>query len=117
MAQRGEEESTAFEYELTHEPTCFFKNGKMRDSKKHVLGNHLLKGSEVDSVVKSKMFCVVDGGNLLHKVQWLPNSTYEDVIQQYIGYVNKNFGSYAFTKVVFDGYGNGPSTKDHEHTG
>ena len=117
MAQRGEEESAAFEYELTHEPTCFFKNGEMRDSKKHVLGNHLLKSSEVENVVKRKIFCVVDGGNLLHKVQWLPNSTYGEIVQQYIGYVNKNFGSYAFTKVVFDGYENGPSTKDHEHSG
>ena len=117
MAQRGEDESAAFEYELTHEPTSFFKDGRMRDAKKHVLGNHLLKGSEVNSVVKNKMFCVVDGGNLLHKVQWLPNSTYKDIVQQYISYVHRNFGFYPSTKVVFDGYENGPSTKDHEHLG
>ena len=117
MARRGEEESAAFEYELTHEPTCFFEDGKMRDSKKHVLGNHLLKSSEVDNVEKKTMFCVVDGGNLMHKVQWISNSTYEEIVLQYIGYVNKNFGSYAFTKIVFDGYENGPTTKDHAQAG
>ena len=90
MAQRGKEESAALEYELTHEPSCLFKNGMMRDSKKHVLGNHLLKSSEVENVVKRKIFCVAGGGNLLHKVQWLPNSTYGEIVQQYIGYVNKN---------------------------
>ena len=54
---------------------------------------------------------VLDGGALLHKVVWRPNSSYGEVIQQYQSYVRK----YGTCTTVFDGYGHGPSTKDHEH--
>ena len=49
---------------------------------------------------------VLDGGALMYKV-WL-----EKNITLKMNFVGRKFGQCA---VVFDGYGAGPSTKDHEH--
>lgn len=54
----------------------------------------------------------MDGGALLHQVSWKKSCTYSEVIDQYFTYLSNNYG---LCIVVFDGYGNGPSTKDHEH--
>ena len=43
---------------------------------------------------------------------WGKSSTYNKIIQKYINYVQSRYGKYA---VVFDGYRDDPSTKDHEH--
>jgi hypothetical protein len=56
---------------------------------------------------------VVDGGFLLHAVHWPDIGTYNDVASRYVAYVTQHYGSKVI--VVFDGYCNGPSTKDHEH--
>ena len=55
---------------------------------------------------------VLDGGALLHRVCWLPNSTCNDIISQYQMHINVKFGR---CHIVFDGYTNGASIKDHEH--
>ena len=55
---------------------------------------------------------VLDGGALLHRVRWLPNSTYNDIISQYQMHINMKF---CCCHIVFDGYTNGVSIKDHEH--
>ena len=46
-------------------------------------------------------------------MKWQQDGTYYNIIQQYIHYIRKHYGMNVV--VVFDGYGNGPSTKDHEH--
>ena len=51
---------------------------------------------------------VIDGGALLHLVQWLSNTTYSGVIKHYREYLLATFGP---CTVIFDGYNNGPSTK------
>lgn len=56
---------------------------------------------------------VVVGGYLLHKVLWLKRATLGDILQQYSNHLASNYGSTAV--VVFDGYGDEPSTKNHEH--
>ena len=38
--------------------------------------------------------------------------TYNEIIQKYINYVQSRYGKCV---VIFDGYQDGPSTKDHEH--
>ena len=53
---------------------------------------------------------VLDGGALLHHVTW-KGSTFKDVVQDYISYVNSEYG---LCTVVFSGYSS-RSTKDHEH--
>jgi hypothetical protein len=55
----------------------------------------------------------VDGGFLLHKVKWKTPSTYGEEAEQYVSYLLSNYGESSI--VVFDGYDNGPSIKDHEH--
>ena len=52
---------------------------------------------------------VIDGGALLHLVQLLSNTTYSGVIKQYREYL---LAAYGPCTVIFDGYDNGPSTKD-----
>ncbi|KAG1661618.1 hypothetical protein GQR58_021318 [Nymphon striatum] len=56
---------------------------------------------------------VIDGGGLLYAVTWQPFSTLKQVIYQYYSYVTSNYG--ISSTVVFDGYSDGPSVKDHEH--
>ena len=55
---------------------------------------------------------ILDGGALQHKVKWIPNTTYREIINQYTEYVFRKYGR---SCIVFDGYNNGPSIKDHEH--
>jgi hypothetical protein len=46
-------------------------------------------------------------------MKWEPNGSYGSIVMQYARYVLKSFGPSAI--IVFDGYCNGPTTKDHEH--
>ncbi len=55
---------------------------------------------------------VLDGGALIHKVKWAKKGTYQDIVKQYVSYVRVKYGTYC---IVFDGYQEGPSIKDHEH--
>ena len=57
-------------------------------------------------------FNVVDGGSLLHKVVWQSGSKIKEIVSQYQKFVNNNYGE---SIVVFGGYENALSTKDHEH--
>ena len=47
-----------------------------------------------------------------YQVLWKSGSTFKDVVEDYRKFVVCNYGN---AVVVFDGYGNNPSTKDHEH--
>ncbi len=55
---------------------------------------------------------VLDGGALLHKIKWAKKGTYADIVQQYASYVHAKYGT---CHVIFDGYPDVPSIKDHEH--
>ena len=55
---------------------------------------------------------VLDGGALIHKVKWMKKGTYLDIVKQYVGFVRAKYGR---CYIVFDGYRQGPSIKDHEH--
>ena len=46
-------------------------------------------------------------------MKWQTGGTYADVVDQYVDYVKYHFGQQA--TIVFDGYGSGPTIKDHEH--
>ena len=54
----------------------------------------------------------VIGGHLLHRVVWDEQSNYLEIIQKYINYMESHYGK---SSIVFDGYQDGPSTKNHEH--
>ena len=55
---------------------------------------------------------VVDDGALLHRVTWPKKATYKTIASHYVLYAKTKYGCCC---IVFDGYGNGPSTKDPEH--
>ena len=57
--------------------------------------------------------CAVDGGVLLHAVMSGPGATLKEGFQQYVVYVKTNFTLDTLT--VFDKYGNGTGTNNHEH--
>ena len=54
---------------------------------------------------------VIDGGYLLDRVVWDKQSTYREIIQKYINYVESHYGK---NIIVFDRYQHDSSTKDHE---
>jgi len=105
--------SDVFEFELTAYPTSLFKSGLMRKPDKPALLRDFCKNL-LPANQQPRSICVVDGGYLLHKVRWVKNSSFHDVMVCYSSYVAKHFGSTA--RIVFDGYVTGPTTKDHEHS-
>ncbi|KAG1648968.1 hypothetical protein GQR58_029433 [Nymphon striatum] len=87
-----------------------FKDGLMRKPTKAVLRNALLtEKADVDP----NALHVLDGGALLHKVRWSTSVTYREVCDLYVNHIKSKYG---IGTIVFDGYMDGPSTKDHEHT-
>ena len=107
--QREESICPFFEYELTTIPTSLFKDNMMRKTDKSRLARALKEG--IQSCEQQGIY-VLDGGSLLHRIKWSKKATYKEVAMQYVRYVQLKYGN-AF--VVFDGYGHGPSIKDHEH--
>lgn len=103
-----------FKYELTALPTSLFKDSFIRKTDKSKLAKELIKNVvNSDFLITSDTY-VLDGGCLLHRVKWLPGSTYGCVVQQYVEFIRHRYGSSDKVTIVFDGYLNGPTTKDHE---
>ena len=105
-----------FQYELAPIPTCLFLGTMMRKPNKALLVQSLL-GKDYQLVEKIDIIAtnvnVVDGGALLRKVLWKEGSTFKDVVDLYRWCVKLNYGQ---ATIVFDRYGNNPSTKDHEQS-
>jgi 5'-3' exonuclease len=55
---------------------------------------------------------VLDGGALLQRLPWAKSTSYANLCQLYVGFVRNHYEN---AHIVFDGYGNGPSTKDETH--
>ena len=55
---------------------------------------------------------VLDGGALLHRIQWPSGENFDAIYSRYVQYVTDKYRS---PLIVFDGYQNGPSTKDITH--
>ena len=113
MAERDAGIEHMFKFELTPVPTSLFTMDRMmRKPKKHEFGKMLKEtATKLDVNINSKMH-VVDGGWLLHQVKWSSGATIKTIVDTYARYVNNKFKD---ATVVFDGYGEEPSTKDHEH--
>ena len=84
----------------------------MRKANKSKLAKALKKNVSSNSYQVDQSFHVLDGGALLHKVKWLPNTSHQSILNQYTRYVKSKYGRAC---IIFDGYDNGPYTKDHEH--
>lgn len=113
IAQREDNIEKYFEFELTVVPTSLFKETALRKPTKSQLANVITDGVELSQSANDKeATLVLDGGALLHRVKWQKNGTYKDIAYQYIRYVDARYGKCV---IVFDGYGQEPSIKDHEH--
>jgi len=113
VLERKQEIEPYFEFELTPVPASLFKNESMRKTVKSALAKELTKSLDNKQEVEVPQLFVVDGGCLLHRVVWLAGGIYSEITQQYVNFVRKHYGHHC--SIVFDGYGNGPSVKDHEH--
>lgn len=114
VVQRSTDMEPYFKYELTAVPSALFKDAaSMRKTNKSLLAKELVKNVDAESKANNHTPHVVDGGWLLHKVKWQEGGLYKDVVDQYVQYISKHF--FSEVTIVFDGYNNGPSTKDSEH--
>ena len=111
IVQREEDMTPYFDYELTTVPTSLFKDNTMRKPAKAQLAKALTDSLQ-PSERNMQAVHVLDGGALLHRVRWAKNAIYKDVAKQYVRYVRAKYGQ---SCIVFDGYQQGPSIKDHEH--
>lgn len=102
-----------FSYELAPVPAALFDENFMRVGRKSALVPAIEAFCPADSMVPPDRRFVLDGGFLLRVVPWSNLSTFGDIIDTYIAYVQKHYGADAI--IVFDGYEAGPQTKDEKH--
>ncbi len=103
--------ATFFSYELTTILTSLFKDNGLRKTDKSQLVKGL-KSSVEPFPLNIQAKYILDGGALVHRVKWAKKGTYQDIVKQYVKYVHAKYGH---CDIVFDGYMQGPSIKDHEH--
>jgi len=113
IMQRCSDIENFFSYELTAMPTALFKDGFLRKANKSLLAKELTKGMCCDNLKEATIY-VVDGSWLLHRVKWQQFGTFGVVFEQYVRYIHSHYDTRV--TVVFDGYCNGPTIKDHEHS-
>ena len=106
---------TLFQYELCSYPISLFdKYTLMRMAAKADLQHDLVK--RVPSCIMTEcpagVKYVIDGGAMLQRPPWPKASTYGSICQLYRSYICNHYQN---ALVVFDGYENGPSTKDETH--
>jgi hypothetical protein len=111
VGERKNEIKQCFDYELTTFPMSLFKDGLTRKPRKPDLYRKFAVGF-VHAALPDGVMYVVDGGFLLHKVRWHAPSDVCDILPLFVSFLNK-LGPVVC--VVFDGYGDQPSTKYQEH--
>jgi hypothetical protein len=112
VLDRSDGGEKAFQYELTPTPTSLFRNGFMRKATKSTLAEALT--SHLSEVEKSSLTKhVLDGGALLHRIKWFPNALFGHIVEQYKTFINTKYGCPCH--IIFDGYEDSQSIKDHEH--
>ena len=114
LIQRYGKVEENFKYEFIPEQTTLFRNGMMRKSGKSVLRNYLLNKYPSFDCLSSR-FVVIDGCALLHKVKWFYGSSFADIIDSYIQYIQNRFSKYESVIIIFDGYKQQLSIKSSEH--
>ena len=58
------------------------------------------------------MCYVLDGGSLLYRVKWKKHFSYAEIAAAYVNIVKTGYPN---AVIIFDGYSNGPSSKDVTH--
>ena len=115
LLERCDDITPYFQYELTPVPTSLFLDNMMCKPNKSSLIQSLLGRDyqlfDSNDIVSTE-HNVVDGGALLRKLVWKQDTTFENIAELYGKYVQAKYRGAA---IVFDGYGNNSSKKDHEH--
>ena len=78
-----------FSFELTPIPSLLM-TGMMRKADKWKLRDLLTKHTSFSEPPDANI--ILDGGALLHKVKWIPNTIYQEIINQYTEYVFRKYG-------------------------
>ena len=112
IVERNSNIETYFKYELAQMPTALFSDYQMRKPNKSDLASFLLKNIPSEFPPSNSLY-VADGGMLLHPLKWKKRDTFLEIAEEYRKLTCERYGC---CTVVFDGYGNGPSIKDREHT-
>lgn len=103
-----------FKHELCSHPASLFDNtGLLRQSQKSSLAKTIweLGPCGVEAIPNNIEF-VLDGGSLLHRLPWTYGLTFGVICESYCNMIRNMYGQ---PHIVFDGYNNGPSTKDAAH--
>lgn len=87
-------------YELSPYPLALFDAAGMRKTNKAAL--HTIFEPKTDATVPKDWKRIIDGGWLLHHGIWPESGTYEDIMNSYIAYVQRDLGCNCV--IVFDGY-------------
>ncbi len=98
---------------LNYVDTLFDSSQLRFQANKYVLADALLKvtSNQITEPTGNVQF-VLDGGALLHHIIWPHGVTYDRIYQLNIDYVAKIYRKHT---VSFDGYQDGPCTKDATH--
>ena len=113
MAERDEGIEEIFHFELTPVPASLFTMDRMmRKPQKYEFARMLKETSTKVHLNMNNKIHVVDGGWLLHQLKWTRGSTIKAIVATYVNYITSKFKN---CTIVFDGYEEEPSIKDHEH--
>ena len=106
-----------FKYELCSYPPALFDESRLpRVANKAQFADSIwqrVKSVQTQPPGADLVDFVIDGGALLQRLPWQQGATYSSICESYVQYIERHFGKYV--TVVFDGYQDGPSTKDPTH--
>ena len=110
-----EDISEIFTYELCSIPSSIFdSSGFLREAQKPALADAIWTLTVPEKKVQNEfeeMNHIFDGGSLLQRLPWSQGASFSSLCNLYVKHVKK----YSNPTVVFDGYTDSPSTKDHTH--
>nr|XP_054767556.1 uncharacterized protein LOC129274841 [Lytechinus pictus] len=112
--ERTDELPLVFSHELCSYPPALFESSYIPlKANKAAIADALWKllGNEQQHL-SSDVHFILDGGALLHRLPWPRGIPYDHIRQLYVDYVIRKYGK---ATVVFDGYEDGPTTKDVTH--
>jgi len=99
-------------YQADYNANSFVLGRRLHKTYNTVLAKEITKTADTSPHDPFTGKYILIGGCLLHEVVW--SGTYKNVDGAYVVYAGRRYCSCV---VVIDGYHNGPTIKDHEHTG
>lgn len=103
VIQKPSDMEDYLKHEFSKQPPALFEKGVMRKNNKSALAKILkepvvpVSGNSIEN-----SYYVVDGGHLLQSVKWPDKCTYDDVCDNYVKHVLRNYGKDC--TICFDGY-------------